>query len=164
MNRTIRAEPLTGEAFAEFGDVIEANGSPNFMINEGRCGRFHDLARPELADETGHVSLSVGKSDAVDLPLILDLMERHPLGSQAFIPMEGTQFVVIVAPDDGGVPGTPRAFRTSGTQGIQYRANCWHGVLAPLTGPSDFLIVDRVGTGENLEEYRLENPYIVTAE
>lgn len=164
MSRTIPVEPLTRTGFAGFGDVIEAHGSPSFLINSGRCGRFHDLARPEWHGKDGAVALSVAQSEAVPLPLTLDLLERHPLGSQAFIPMNGTRFVVTVAADENGRPGTPRAFLTSGSQGIQYKANCWHGVLAPLTGPSDFLIVDRVGKGDNLEEYTIDVPYIVTLE
>lgn len=164
MSTVIPLEPLTSEAFAPFGHVIEAMGDPSFLINEGRCGRYHDLARPEIAGEGGAVTLSVGRSDAVRLPFSLDMMERHPLGSQAFVPMAGTRFVVTVAPDDDGVPGRPRAFLTNGDQGIQYRMSCWHGVLAPLAGPSDFLIVDRVGDGSNLEEHRFKTPYTVQVE
>lgn len=161
MGRTIIIEPLTREAFEPFGAVIEAAGEPSFLINGGLCGRYHDLARPELTDTAGAVSLSVGKSDAVELPMTLDLMERHPLGSQAFVPMNGTRILVIVAPDDSGRPGTPRAFVSNGSQGIQYKAGCWHGILAPLSGPSDFLIVDRVGSGKNIEEYHFDEPFTV---
>lgn len=160
MSRTIKAEPLTAEAFAPFGAVLEATGTPDFMINAGLCGRHHDLARPET-DAHGAVSLSVGHSKAVTLPLSLTMMERHPNGSQAFVPMDGTRFLVIVAEDQDGKPGTPSAFLTNGSQGIQYKMNCWHGVLAPLAGPSDFLIVDRVGPGENLEEHHLTETYTV---
>ncbi|WP_339854671.1 ureidoglycolate lyase [uncultured Nisaea sp.] len=163
MRRTIRAEPLTAEGFAPFGDVLEATGTPDFMINAGLCGRHHDLARPET-DTDGTLSLSVGRSEAITLPLSLGMMERHPHGSQAFVPMAGTQFLVIVAGDEDGTPGTPRAFLTNGSQGIQYRMNCWHGVLAPLAGPADFLIVDRVGPGDNLEEHHLAEPYTIVTD
>ncbi|WP_323794798.1 ureidoglycolate lyase [Nisaea sp.] len=161
MSRTIRAEPLTAKAFAPFGAVLEATGTPDFMINAGLCGRHHDLARPET-DVDGAVSLSVGRSEAVTLPLSLGMMERHPHGSQAFVPMGGARFLVIVAEDQNGTPSIPHAFLTNGRQGIQYKMNCWHGVLAPLTGPSDFLIVDRVGPGDNLEEHHLTTPYIIS--
>lgn len=163
MSRTIRAEPLTAEGFASFGDVLEAAGTPDFMINAGLCGRHHDLARPET-DSDGTVSLSVGRSEAISLPLSLRMMERHPHGTQAFVPMGGVRFLVIVAGDQEGVPGTPRAFLTNGSQGIQYKMNCWHGVLAPLVGPSDFLIVDRVGPGDNLEEHHLTAPYTIVTD
>ena len=161
--KTLRAEPLSEAAFAPFGRVIEAVGEPDFTINAGRCGRFHNRATPLLEDrsEGAELALSVALSKAAPIPLLLDLMERHPLGTQAFVPMEGTRFLVTVAADDGGRPGRPRAFVTDGGQGIQYDANCWHGVLAPLTGPSRFLIVDRVGPGENLEEFSFETPYRV---
>lgn len=162
MSRTVKTEPLTREAFAPFGDVLEAEGAPDHMINAGLCGRYHDLARPEADGADGAVALSVGKSDAVTLPLTLEMMERHPLGTQAFVPMNGTRVVVIVAPDEGGRPGMPRAFLSNGAQGIQYKPGCWHGVLAPLSGPSDFLIVDRVGGDDpNCEEHRFEASYTV---
>ena len=161
MSRILKAEPLTRDAFAPFGDVIDAEGDPSFMINNGRCGRFHDVARPETVDGDGRIALSVAHSDPAELPMALGLMERHPLGSQAFVPMEGTRLIVTVAPDDGGKPGTPRAFLSSGRQGIQYKPNTWHGVLAPLAGPADFLIVDRIGAGDNLEEHVFQEPYTV---
>lgn len=160
-SRTVKTEPLTREAFAPFGAVIDAEGAPNYMINSGLCGRYDDLARPEILGEDGAVALSIGRSDEVRLPLTLDLMERHPLGTQAFVPMNGTRIIVVTAPDEGGAPGTPRAFLSNGAQGVQYKPNCWHGVLAPLSGPSDFLIVDRMGRGENLEEHRFTEPYVI---
>ncbi|UUX49209.1 ureidoglycolate lyase [Nisaea acidiphila] len=163
MSGTIAAKPLTVGAFAPYGEVLEASGAPDYMINAGLCGRYHDRARPET-DPEGEVALSIGRSDAISLPLTLKMMERHPDGSQAFVPMNGTRFLVIVAADENGVPGRPEAFLTNGTQGIQYKRNCWHGVLAPLEGPADFLIVDRIGPGNNLEEHHLAAPYTITAE
>ena len=160
MTTRLMAQPLTAAAFAPFGTVIEAAGEPSFFINAGRCGRYHDLARPEVL-AGGAVTVSVGRSEAAPMPLPIDLLERHPLGSQAFVPMSGARMLVIVAPDEDGVPGPPLAFLSSGGQGVQYNANIWHGVLAPLTGPADFLIVDRAGEGANLEEYRLPEPIIV---
>jgi ureidoglycolate lyase len=77
--------------------------------------------------------------------------------------MNGTRFLVIVAADENGAPGKPEAFLTDGAQGIQYKRNCWHGVLAPLSGPADFLIVDRIGPGANLEEHHLPEPYTIVA-
>ncbi|WP_420405852.1 ureidoglycolate lyase [Nisaea sp.] len=163
MSRTITAKPLTAEAFAPFGEVLEAAGAPDFMINAGLCGRYHDRARPQT-DTEGAVTLSIGRSDAVSLPLALKMMERHPDGSQAFVPMNGTRFLVVVAEDDVGSPRRPQAFVTNGAQGIQYKRNCWHGVLAPLSGPADFLIVDRIGPGSNLEEHHVSEPYIVVVD
>jgi ureidoglycolate lyase len=158
---TIKAQPLTAEAFAPFGQIIEAAGEPSFFINKGRCGRFHDLARPEMLGEGAAVALSVGRSDSVSLPYTLDLLERHPLGSQAFVPMAATPMLVMVAPDVGGKPGEPVAFLSQAGQGVQYHTGTWHGVLAPLEGPANFLIVDRVGLGDNLEEVPLAQPFLI---
>lgn len=160
MTDSIAVEPLSVAAFSPFGAVIEAQGAPTFLINEGLCGRYHDLARP-IANDDGAIAVSVGRSDAVSWPFRLFFMERHPLGSQAFIPMNGARFIVMVSPDERGRPGRPRAFLTNGAQGIQYDVGCWHGTLTPVTGPSDFLIVDRVGGGENLEEHRFDTPYAI---
>lgn len=163
MSTTISAAPLTAAAFAPFGRVIEAAGEPSFWINGGRCARFHDLGRTVALGEGAATALSVGRSEAVETPMPLGLMERHPLGSQAFVPMGATPLLVTVAPDEGGRPGRPLAFVTGGTQGVLYFANTWHGVLAPLAGPADFLIVDRVGAGHNLEEFIFPEAFLVTA-
>ncbi len=161
MTRMIEVQALTAEAFAPFGTVIEAAGKPSFMINAGRCGRYHDVARPQVLDAAGAVAISVGRSEGVSLPMSVDLLERHPLGSQAFIPMATARMVVVVAPDAGGPPGMPVAFLSEPGQGVQYDAGTWHGVLAPLDEGADFLIVDRVGEGANLDEVVLEAPFTV---
>jgi ureidoglycolate lyase len=161
MARELQALDLTAEAFARYGTVIEAAGDPNFMINAGRCGRYHDLARPQVLDEEGAVSISIGRSDAVTLPMSVDLLERHPLGSQAFVPLGEARMVVVVAPDAVGAPGQPVAFVSRAGQGVQYHAGTWHGVLAPLDEAADFLIVDRVGEGSNLDEVYLDLPFTV---
>lgn len=162
MSRTIRAVPLTKEAFAPFGDVIEIAGEPDYIINRGMCGRFHDLA--EIATEDGgRAGISLFRSETRAFPYSLDLMERHPLGSQAFIPMSADPFLVTVAPDDNGKPGRPVAFVTLPGQGVNYRRNTWHGVLTPLHAPGLFAVVDRIGGGNNLEEYPLDEPYVIEA-
>jgi ureidoglycolate lyase len=157
--RTLTAEPLSAAAFAPFGDVIEAAGA-SFPINGGMCDRFHDLARIEVVGD-GRIGVSVGDSRPYALPLAFTLVERHPLGSQAFVPMSEDPFLVVVAPDEDGRPGTPRAFLTGPGQGVNYLRNVWHGVLTPLRRPARFLIVDRIGTGNNLEEYHYPEPWTV---
>ena len=89
------------------------------------------------------------------------MMERHPLGSQAFLPLHEHSFLVIIAPDVQGRPGTPLAFLTSPRTGINIHKNTWHGVLTPLEAPGLFAVVDRIGDGTNLEEYWLEEEYII---
>ena len=159
--RTLVLEPLTAAAFAPFGDVIEAAGE-SFPINAGLCDRFHDRARMDFTGD-GRAGISVAFGRPYPLPLTFSLVERHPLGSQAFVPMHEDPFVVVVAPDEGGRPGTPRAFLTAPGQGVNYLRNIWHGVLTPLGRPGRFLIVDRIGTGVNLEEFTYDTPWTIAA-
>jgi ureidoglycolate lyase len=154
--RRITAEPLTDAAFAPFGDVLEAAGPPDRLINQGLCGRFHDRARLDFG--TGRAGISVFDAVPRALPYRLDMVERHPEGSQAFLPMTEAPFLVIVAPG-GSVPGTPRAFLTAPGQGINLLRGTWHGVLTPLHGPGLFAVVDRIGEGMNLEEHWFEQPW-----
>ena len=162
MTRTIRAEALTAEAFAPFGEAIAAEGAADRIINRGWCERFHDRADLDFGGGRAGVSLFRAKPRA--LPYTLDLLERHPLGSQTFIPMAMAPFLVIVAPDAAGRPGAPRAFLTEAGQAISYRRGVWHGVLTPLSEPGLFAVVDRIGPEPNLEEVALDPPWIVEAE
>ena len=159
MSRVLKLKPLTAEAFAPYGDVLEVAGEPDKIINQGLCGRYHDRARIDVVD--GKTGISLFDAQARALPMALDMVERHPLGSQAFLPMTQHPFVVIVAPDQGGKPGTPLAFRTSAGQGINYHRNTWHGVLTPIHRPGLFAVIDRIGEGANLEEHWFEKPYTV---
>jgi ureidoglycolate lyase len=157
----IKTEPLTPETFAPFGDVLAPDGPADRIINAGLCGRWHDRARLDFGPD-GRAGISLFRSQLRALPYVCDLVERHPLGSQAFLPFSLDPFLVIVAPDDHGRPGPPRAFLTSPGQGINLLRNTWHGVLTPLSGPGLFAVIDRVGEGPNLEEHRLYPPLIVT--
>lgn len=161
MTRDIKAEPLTADAFAPFGDVLDASGSPDKMINAGLCGLHHDLAALDFGPD-GRAGISIFNAQARSLPYTLNLIERHPEGSQAFIPMTGAPFLVIVAPDDGGRPGTPRAFLTAPYQGINLHRGVWHGVLTPLAEPGLFAVVDRIGASANLDEFMIDPPYVIT--
>ncbi len=160
-DRRIVLQPLTKESFAPFGDVLAATGDPDKIINAGLCGRFHDLANLDFTGEGARAGISLFRSRARTLPHTLDMVERHPLGSQAFLPMSADPFMVIVAPDDGGVPGTPVAFLTGAGQGVNYHRNTWHGVLTPLVDDALFAVVDRIGGGTNLEEYSFDEPWLV---
>lgn len=158
---TITAEPLTADAFAPFGEVLEITGTPDKIINQGKCGRYHDLAGMDFGE--GRAGISLFHAELREMPYPLDLLERHPLGSQAFIPMSQSRFLVTVAEDAGGVPGAPRAFIARAGQGVNLRRNVWHGVLCPLDGTGLYGVVDRIGEGNNLEEHWLDPPVIVTA-
>ena len=157
MTRIIRTTPLTSEAFVPFGDVLECAGAPDKLINQGLCGRFHDRAKLDFSD--GHVGISLFNAQLRSLPYMLDMVERHHAGSQAFVPMSIGPFLVVVAPDTGGTPDTPLAFVTAPGQGINLHRNIWHGVLAPLQGTGVFSVIDRIGDGENLEEHWFKVPY-----
>ncbi|MDX8351855.1 ureidoglycolate lyase [Cognatiyoonia sp. IB215182] len=156
MSRDIQITQLTVEAFAPFGDVLNCDGAPDKMINAGLCGRFHDRAK---VDCDGQVGISLFRSELRALPYRLDLVERHPLGSQAFIPMSMDPFLVIVA--DAAL--RPQAFVTAPGEGINFHRGTWHGVLTPLSGPGLFAVIDRVDDRPNLEEHHFATPYRVTS-
>jgi ureidoglycolate lyase len=150
-------EPLTAAAFAPFGDVLDATGDFR-LINEGLCQRHHDRARIAVGDDA-RAGISIFKATPRSLPYRFDLIERHPEGSQAFLPMSEHPFLVIVAL----IPqAKPRAFVTNGAQGINLHCGIWHGVLTPLTAPGLFAVVDRIGDGANLEEFRYPHSWTVT--
>ena len=153
----ITACPLTAADFAPFGDVLNCAGAPDRIINAGLCGRFHDRARVDVSD--GRVGISLFRSELRRLPYQLDLIERHPLGSQAFIPMSMDGFLVVVA----GADLVPQAFVTAPGEGINFHRGIWHGVLTPLAGPGLFAVIDRIGDGANLEEYHFAKPYLIRA-
>ena len=158
----LRPEPLTAEAFAPFGDVLEATGDFR-LINDGLCKRHHDRARIDVASEVdpqNRAGISIFNAVARTLPYRFDLVERHPEGSQAFLPMTQHPFLVIVTL---GPQHAPRAFLTNGAQGINLYRGTWHGVLTPLHAPGLFAVVDRIGVSANLEEYRYPAPWVVEA-
>lgn len=159
--KEIIARPLTADAFAAFGDVIAPEGTPDKMINAGLCGRFNDRALLDFTD--GRPGASLFQAEARTLPYILDLMERHPDGSQLFVPMSADAFLVTVAPDKAGQPGRPLAFLTAPGQAVNFHRGTWHGVLTPLSPPGLFTVIDRIGPGANLEEHRFDIPYCVSA-
>jgi len=159
MSNEIPIEPLTAASFEPFGEVIEVDGPATMTINRGKCHRHHDLAKLDVVD--GAVGISLFNATAYDLPLTLDLVERHPLGSQAFLPMSNIPFLVIVAEDENDKPVKPRAWLSNGSQGVNYHRSTWHGVLTPLHEPALFCVVDRIGDGANLEEYTFTSPYRV---
>ena len=159
MSRVIRIQPISADGFAPFGELIDVTGDPDKLINQGMCGRYHDRATLDFVEGRAGISLFTAIPRA--LPYRLDLVERHPDGSQAFIPMSEHPFLVIVAPDEGGRPGTPLAFETRPGQMINFHRGTWHGVLTPLHAPGLFAVVDRIGEGANLEEFPFEEPYTV---
>lgn len=150
--RELAIEPLSAAAFAPFGEVVEAAAS-SVPINQGTASEFGDLASVDVAAQGGQPRVSVYRAQARAWPLAVAMLERHPLGSQLFMPLSGDPFVIVVAPP-GAVPARSamRAFVTSGRQGVNYRRGAWHHPLIALAA-GDFLVLDRAGPGENCEEF-----------
>ena len=159
MTETVKIRPLTAEAFAPFGEVLDASGAPDKLINQGMCGRYHDRAKLDFV--AGRAGISLFKAKPRALPMKLEMVERHPDGSQAFLPMSENAFLVVVAPDEDGKPGSPLAFMTKPGQGVNYHRGVWHGVLAPLSEPGLFAVIDRIGEGANLEEYWFDRDIVI---
>ena len=160
---TVRA--LTKPAFARFGDVIETDRAKSFMINNGTTERFHDLAKVDTADEGGSPLISVFRGQACVLPVEITMLERHPLGSQAFVPLSPYPWLLVVATEwEDGSPGVPEAFFAASHQGVNYNKGVWHHPLISLQKTSDFVVIDRGGDGENLEEVTLPGEgYVIKA-
>jgi ureidoglycolate lyase len=159
MSQLLSVSHLNRTDFAPYGDVIEISGPPDKIINAGMCGRYHDRASLDFSD--GRAGISLFDAKARHLPYVVDMLERHPEGSQAFIPMTQTRFLVIVAQDKGGAPSEIRAFLTQPGQAVNLHRGVWHGVLAPFEAPGLYAVVDRIGAGTNLEEHWLATPYVI---
>jgi ureidoglycolate lyase len=153
---------LTAEAFAPFGEVIEIGQHLPRWINGGTCERFDDVAQPDVLASGGSPKISIFRAAARQLPFHVKVLERHPLSSQAFIPLDGLPFLVVVAEaGDAPLSGRIRAYRSSGTQGVNYRRNTWHHALLALERTSHFLVIDRGGPGENCDETPVADAVVI---
>ena len=151
--RTVSPKPLTQEAFAPYGEVISAReDAHHYPINYGATTRYHALGHTTARD--GQVILSIFRSTPL-ADLVLKIMERHPDGSQAFMPLNGRPYLVAVAPAGELDPARIEVFLAEGTQGVNYAAGTWHHYSLALGEVSDFLVVDRQGPGPNLDEVEL---------
>jgi len=148
---TLPIAPLTKAAFAPFGDVIETKDAKVKVINEGFARRFDGLAHIDVASEGGAVNISLFSGMVRPSPILIKMMERHPLGSQLFMPLNEKPWLVVVCADPR-TPASYRAFAASAEQGVNYARNVWHHPLLVLADPSPFMVVDRAGPGNNLEE------------
>lgn len=162
--RTLAPFPLTADAFRPFGEVIETDNAAEIrLINGGTTTRYHDIAPVDVGDDGGRPLISIFRGKPFSLPLEIGLMERHPLGSQAFMPLGEARWLVIVALDEGGRPGTPVAFLADGSMGVSYAKGTWHHPLIALGAVTDFLVVDRGGPGANLEEVHFDEAVRIEA-
>jgi ureidoglycolate lyase len=153
-------EPLTKEIFRPFGDVIETDGAKHFPINNGSTQRYHDLAEIQL-DDGARALVNIFRATPLDYPLNIRMVERHPLGSQAFVPLNNKPYLVAVA-KKGDQPSVSdlRVFSARGDQGVNYHAGTWHHPVLALQTVSDFLVIDRDGKGPNCDEFFFDEPEI----
>ncbi|CAF1006460.1 unnamed protein product [Rotaria magnacalcarata] len=162
----LHIEPLTQEAFTPFGDVIETDQRPFRMINNGSTRRYHCLSQVETANpaDGDRAIISIFQAQVTKMPFTIRMLERHPLGSQAFVSLLGRPFLLVVAPptdhsinNDKPQLERIRAFITNGKQGVNYSRGTWHHpVLAIGNEDDDFLVVDREGSGNNCDEHFFE--------
>ncbi|MEM7073046.1 MAG: ureidoglycolate lyase, partial [Pseudomonadota bacterium] len=158
------ARPLSHKAFVPFGMVIDARDHTPMVINQGHCLRYHDLVPFDVADENGRVAISLFRPACTPKPVRLRIMERHPLGSQAFIPIRTNSAAfcwLIVVAEPGADPtdaGNLQAFVAQSHQGVQYAKGTWHHPLIALEAAQEFLVIDRIGPGNNLQECPLDQP------
>lgn len=152
---TLRPLPLTAERFAEFGNVVESAPSSHAAMNEQRFERFDDLVDIDIdAKPDGRVSVSIARCRMpTRFPYRVEMVERHPRGSQAFIPLQRFSFIVVVGPAGESIEAEDlEAFVTNGRQGINYHKGVWHMPLIALEAGHDFLVIDRVGEGANCDQ------------
>ena len=162
MSYFIHPVPLTKSAFFPFGDVIEAEGTTLTHINQGFGRRYNDLADVQIATEGGSTNVSVIVGSVRPHPVAIQVMERHPLGSQIFYPLQERPWLVVVCTDPKD-PETFRSFHATGRQGVNYARGVWHHPLLVRENDSRFLVIDRKGSGNNLEEYWRDAADIVLA-
>lgn len=157
----LQVYPLTQQAFAAYGDVLETEGRDFFHINEGKVERYHDLTHVDILEQT-RTLLSINRAQPASLPIVVTQLEKHPLGSQAFVPMQGERFIVVVA-SGGSEPdlSTLKAFITNGQQGVNYHRNVWHHPLFAFETVTNFLTVDR-GGADNCDLSHLPHEYYLT--
>lgn len=160
----LQAVPLTATAFAPFGEVIETAGHTPRLINEETSERYDDLSPVDVLANGGRPLISIFKATPRPLPFVVKGLERHPLSSQAFYPLDGLPYLVVVAESaDAPWERRIRAFRAAGHQGVNYRRNTWHHALLALGKTCHFLVVDRGGSEENCDEVAVEPAIVVTA-
>ncbi|SAK67406.1 ureidoglycolate hydrolase [Caballeronia hypogeia] len=163
MMKKLAIEPLTRAAFKPYGDVIELDGAKQIPINLGTTIRFHDLCNVDVTDQGGHAIVNLFRGQPRTLPFECKMMERHPLGSQAFIPLDDRPYLVVVAPAGDLDETKIRAFVTSAWQGVNYAKGVWHHPLLALGKVSDYIVVDRGGgEGHNLNEQDLRESLWLT--
>ncbi len=158
--KTIKIKPLNQTEFSPFGDVVEIpKDKKPMLINNGTTERFPDLTNIITQGSDARTAISIFRAKPFTLPYTLTFMERHPFGSQLFMPLVPSRFLAIAAHDENGKPSEPQAFLVAPNQGINFKINTWHGSLVALDERRDFLVVDREGIENNLELYDYPSAY-----
>jgi len=165
MTITLKAVALTKERFAPYGEVIETSRDPSDVMNAARFERFDDLCHVDLVND-GPIAVSIARCRTPSsLPLRLEMLERHPLGSQAFIPLSPCKMVIVAAPPEESVDADAlRAFVSNGGQGINYRRGTWHMPLISFAAGQKYLIIDRGGSEANCDQHTLDKMILLEAD
>lgn len=162
--RKITPKPLTRDNFAVFGDVIEVHDQANnFTINDGYTQRYHDLAQVDVTENNGRTLINIFRSTPLSQPIAIKMMERHPLSSQAFVPLGQQPYLVVVAPKGKLNVADIEVFLATADQGVNYHKGTWHHYCLALNQSSDFIVVDRGGTGENCDVENLDGSIVIEA-
>ena len=150
METIIKPKPINKSNFSGFGDVISTKDINPIDINNGYAKRYDNIANLNTSKDNGETTISIFSALKREFPMKIDMMEKHPLGSQAFIPMKETTFLCLVAPQ-GDKPDLNQieSFIVSPGIGINYNPGIWHFPLIS-TEDMNFLVVDRLGKGDNL--------------
>ena len=157
--KIIKPKQLTKDSFLRFGDVIEANDQvKKYSINDGHTQRYHDLAKIDVTNDDGKALVNIFRSNPLELPIILQSMERHPLSSQAFMPLGNEPYLVVVAPAGEFNESAIEVFISTASQGVNYHTGTWHHYCLALNNVSDFVVIDRGGRGENCDIVNLNSP------
>jgi ureidoglycolate lyase len=160
--KMITPKLLTSEDFGAFGDVIEVSANTNnFAINDGFTQRYHDLATIDVNDQQGHAIVNIFRSTPLAQPIAIKMMERHPYGSQAFIPMGQNPYLIVVAPAGEFDINKIEVFIARSDQGVNYHKGTWHHFCLALNSESDFLVIDRGGKGDNCDILELDGSLII---
>ena len=161
MEKIIKPIKITRSNFATYGDLISTNDINPMDINSGYAKRFDNLADLNTLKDGGKTIVSIFAALKRTFPMKIDMMEKHPLGSQAFIPMKETTFLAFVAPQ-GKFPEINKiqSFIIPPKTGINYKPGIWHFPLIS-TEDTDFLVIDRKGSGENLIIHKFDKEEVV---
>ena len=161
MEKIIKPIKINRSNFATYGDLISTSDVNHININAGYAKRFDNLANLNTSKDGGQTIVSIFSALKRTFPMTVDMMEKHPLGTQAFIPMKETIFLSFVAPL-GNSPDINKiqSFIIPPRTGINYKPGIWHFPLIS-TEDTNFIVIDRKGKGENLIIHNFKKEKII---